>query len=185
MKLEAITRVIQLFANRVVYEAKVNAKKNAVTGNLANSIKAKTAISESQSLISFFFDAYGKYQDAGVEGVKGGRSEGKELYGRKFRYTSKGGKRGLKGMPPTAPLDRWAVRKKGFTNKIRDDKGRFIPRKTLVFLLARSIFIKGIQPTLFFTTPFKKYFTQLPEEIAQAYGEDFETEVQILINKKI
>ena len=70
MKLEAITRVIQLFANRVVYEAKVNAKKNAVTGNLANSIKAKTAISESQSLISFFFDAYGKYQDAGVEGVK-------------------------------------------------------------------------------------------------------------------
>tara|TARA_R100001591_G_scaffold111721_1_gene123563 strand:+ start:1852 stop:2418 length:567 start_codon:yes stop_codon:yes gene_type:complete len=183
MKLQKVTEVIQKFARQVVTEAKANASKDKVTGTLVNSIRSKEKITLGESLITFFMEGYGKFVDAGVEGVKGGRSEGKELYGRKFRYTSKGGKRGLKGMPPTGPLDKWVVRKKGLSKLVRDNRGRFIPRKTLVFLIAKSIFIKGLQPSLFFTLPFKKYFKQLPDQLAKAYGEDFITEIKIITAK--
>ena len=188
MILRNVTELIQEFANKVVFESKFNAQKQAVSGNLLNSISAKVTppnitTKDRQFLITFFMEGYGKFQDAGVKGVKEGESQGKKLYGKEFKYTSKGGKRGLKGMPPTGALDRWSVRKKGFTSKVRDDKGRFIKRKTLVFLLARSIFLKGIKPTLFFTKPFEKYFAELPEQLAVAYGKEFETRIKILYEK--
>jgi|TARA_X000001388_G_C2164825_1_gene97569 hypothetical protein len=188
MILRNVTELVREFANKVVYESKFNAQKQAVSGNLLNSISSKITppnitTKDRQFLIQFFMEAYGKFQDAGVKGVKEGESQGKKLYGKEFKYTSKGGKRGLKGMPPTGALDRWTVRKKGFTSKVRDDKGRFIERKTLVFLVARNIFFKGIKPTLFFTKPFTKYFAELPEQLAVAYGDEFEARVKILYEK--
>ena len=45
-------------------------------------------------------------------------------------------------------------------------------RKSLTFLIARKIFFEGIQPSLFFTRPFNKYFKTLPEEMIEKYGLD-------------
>jgi hypothetical protein len=56
----------------------------------------------------------------------------------------------------------------------RDIKGKFKSRKGLNFALARSIFEKGIKPTMFFTKPFEKYYKKLPEELIEKYGLDME-----------
>ena len=45
-------------------------------------------------------------------------------------------------------------------------------RKSLTFLIARKVFFEGIQPSLFFTRPFDKYFKKLPEEMIEKYGLD-------------
>ena len=172
-----VKRIIQTFANNVVREAKANAKKNSVTGNLVNSIKYKPPIITPRfSLIEFMMESYGKFQDKGVSGTK-------QKFDTPYSYKSKGGKRGLKGMPPAKPLDQWAIRKPGLKTRVRDAKGRFIKRKTLVFLIRKKIFEQGIKPTLFFTKPFEKYFKRLPDDLAKAYGKDFETMIKVEFKK--
>jgi hypothetical protein len=74
-------------------------------------------------------------------------------------------------MPPSNKLDSWTVRR-GIAP--RDEKGRFINRKSLTFLIARSIYLDGIKPSLFFTTPFKKYYKDLPEDLEKAFALDVE-----------
>jgi hypothetical protein len=44
----------------------------------------------------------------------------------------------------------------------------------LGFLIARSVFNKGIKPSLFFTKPFEAAFKNLPEETIQAFALDVE-----------
>ena len=102
-------------------------------------------------------EEYGFYQDRGVQGKKSGKS----LDG--YKYTNK--------MPPPKAFDKWGVRK-GIAP--RDKQGKFIKRKSLNFLIARSIFEKGIKPTLFFTKPFEKFFKRLPDELVDKYGLEVE-----------
>jgi hypothetical protein len=108
---------------------------------------------------------YGTFQDKGVSGTE-------KKYNTPYTYRDK--------MPPTRALDGWTVRK-GIAP--RDEKGRFLSRKTLTFLIARSIYRNGIKPSLFFTTPFKKYVKDLPEEIAEAFALDVEEFINF-INKQ-
>ena len=188
MKLDKLNQVLQDFGSKVVYEAKFNAQKNALSGKLLNSIRFTKKVDMRQSIVTFFMEKYGQYQDLGVKGTKKGESVGKKYYGnnfREFKYTTK--------MPPPSSFDQWVIRRGGkFNQIIRDSRGRFVKRsvdsvgfkKSLTFLIARSIFGKGIKPTLFFTKPFNKYFTNLPMEVANAYGEDFDTSVQLIFDKK-
>ena len=78
-------------------------------------------------------------------------------------------------MPPPSSLDKWSVRK-GIAP--RDKKGRFIPRQSLNFLIARSIFTYGIKPSLFFTKPFEKAFNDLPPELTNAFAIDIENSIE-------
>ena len=68
-----------------------------------------------------------------------------------------------------ANLDKWIVRK-GIAP--RDEKGRLMNRQSLKFAIAKSIFNKGIKPSLFFTKPFEKAYKNLPNELISAYGLD-------------
>jgi len=79
-------------------------------------------------------------------------------------------------MPPSKAFSGWVVRKglKG----VRDEKGRFIPRKSLQFLIARSIFRDGIKPSLFFTRPFDLGFRKLPEDLQDKFGIDLENLIE-------
>ena len=54
----------------------------------------------------------------------------------------------------------------------RDEQGRFIPRKSLVFAIAKSIKLYGIEPSNFFTDSLNKEIKNLPKEIARAYAQD-------------
>jgi len=183
MKLKKLKQVLRLFGAKVVSEAKRNAQKNALSGNLMNSI----SFQDKQNEVTFFMDAYGKYQDLGVKGTKKGKSLGKKFYGsnfREYKYTDK--------MPPPSSFDQWVIRRGGKFNRIiRDSRGRFKKRavasvgfrKSLTFLIAKSIYGKGLKPTLFFTEPFMRHYKNLPNEVANAVGDDFDTAVQIIFNQ--
>ena len=151
------------FRDTIVNEAKANLKSMGKdsTGNLSKSIEGQ--VKEMPNSISMYFqmEAYGYFQDRGVKGVKSGKSESGFKFG-----TGSGPKGGL-----TSGIEKW-VRLKGI--KGRDKKGKFITQKSLVNAIVRSIWNKGIKPSLFFTTPFEKAFKKLPDVLVQKYGLDAE-----------
>jgi hypothetical protein len=109
---------------------------------------------------------YGVFQDKGVSGVK-------KKYNTPYSYTSK--------MPPPSKMDKWIV-KKGIAP--RDKSGKFISRKSLQFMIARSIYNNGIKPSLFFTKPFEKAFKGLSKDLIEAYKLDVEQLMKNTINNK-
>ena len=68
--------------------------------------------------------------------------------------------------PPVGPIDKW-VRQKQSIKAIRDAKGRFIPRKTLVFLIRRSIGKYGYGGNNFIV----KAFDSIQPKILEKYGD--------------
>ena len=147
------------FRSNVIREAKRNLTSQNTSGRLSKSLKSYVKESKNSIQISFEMEDYGFFQDRGVQGTKSGKS----LDG--YKYTNK--------MPPPKAFDKWIV-KKGFKDTIRDKKGRFVKRKGLAFIIARSIFEKGIKTTLFFTKPFEKFYKRLPNELVEKYGLDME-----------
>jgi hypothetical protein len=99
-------------------------------------------------------EEYGFYQDKGVSGKK-------RKFNTPFSYKSK--------MPPPSAFDKWTIRR-GIAP--RNVKGQFQSRKGLNFAIARSIFEKGIKPSLFFTKPFEAGFKKLPDNLVESYGLD-------------
>ena len=165
MNLRRTKLVMNDFAKYVIQQSRSNLsrdKKN-VTKALYNSLDSQ--ILQDQKGLELIFEMleYGTYQDQGVSGTK-------KKYNTPFKYTNK--------YPNIGALDRWSVRKSQLKKKVRDSKGRFIPRKSLVFLIARNIFLKGIKPSLFFTKPFEKRFTNFINELGNGFKFDFENDLQ-------
>jgi hypothetical protein len=127
--------------------------KNA-SKKLYKSIEGDVEVYPNSIQILFTMNEYGFFQDQGVSGTE-------KKYKTPFSYTNK--------MPPPKVFDKWIMRK-GIAP--RDKNGKFISRKSLTFLIARSIFKNGIKPSLFFTKPFEKVIKRMPEEITRAYGLD-------------
>ena len=75
-------------------------------------------------------------------------------------------------MPPAKAFSQWVVRKG--LDGVRDKKGRFIKRKSMQYLIARSIYEHGIKPSMFFTKPFNQAFDKLPPELQEKFGIDIE-----------
>lgn len=161
--LENVQKLLDEFKSDVIREAKKNLSKHSSSGKLKNSLRGYVKESKNSIQISFEMEEYGFYQDKGVRGVDG------KIRNTPYRYTQRGGRGSLKGMPPPKAFDKWAVRK-GIAP--RDKEGKFLSRKSLQFMLARSVFMKGIKPTLFFTKPFEKYYKNLPKELEEKYGLD-------------
>jgi hypothetical protein len=148
------------FAKYVVQQSRSNLTKNKknVSKSLYDSIEYDLNVSPNSFSLSFIMDEYGMFQDKGVSGKK-------KKYNTPFRYTNK--------MPPIKPLADWAK----FKNiRLRNEKGQYEKGnyKTIGFLIARSIFNKGIKPSLFFTKPFEKAFERLPDELIKSFGLDLD-----------
>jgi hypothetical protein len=146
--------VLNRFIRHVVSQAKSNLSKQnkKASSKLYNSIKGEAKSFENSIGIYFEMEEYGFYQDQGVSGVK-------KKYDTPFSYKSK--------MPPPKAFDKWTVRK-GLAP--RGKGGQFKSRKGLNFAIARSIFEKGIKPSLFFTKPFEAAFKNLPDEMVEVFG---------------
>lgn len=158
---EYLKKAFDRFGRTVVDKARTNLKSQgkSVSGELSKSLDYSMKESKSGDSFSFSFlmEEYGEFQDKGVSGIK-------KRYNTPYRYKSK--------MPPRGPLDRWAVRK-GLQG-VRDAKGRFISRKSLIFLIQRSIYYKGIKPSYFFSKAFKLEFKRLPQDIREAFQLDLD-----------
>jgi len=159
MQLKETQKALNAFGKYVVQQSRTNltkGKKN-VSKRLYDSIDYEVLDGAKAVSVVFRMEDYGKYQDLGVSGVK-------KKYNTPYSYTTK--------MPPTRVFSDWVVRK-GLEG-IRDDKGRFIKRKSLQYIIARSVYMKGIKPSLFFTKPFEKAFERLPQELQEKFGIDLQ-----------
>ena len=146
--------ILEQFRDYVIQQARSNLsrlKKNS-SRKLYDSIKGEIKAMPNSLRLYFDMADYGFFQDKGVSGTK-------KKYDTPFSYTNK--------MPPPKAFDKWIV-KKGIAPRKKD--GKFTTRKGLKFAIARSIFEKGIKPSLFFTKPFEKAFKKLPDEMIEAYG---------------
>ena len=175
--LKNVQQELNRFSKYVIQQSRTNLTKDKKNSSKAlyNSLDYDINVSPNSFSLKFLMEDYGVFQDKGVSGIK-------KKYNTPFSYKSKGGKRGLKGMPPPNKMDKWIVRNSSFFKGVRGKDGKFLPRKTLQFLVARSIFFKGIKPSLFFTKPFKKAFTNLDKDIIKAYQLDVEELLKFTTN---
>jgi hypothetical protein len=164
MKTENIERYLNSFGKQVVNRAKGGLQKAKGGGTaLENSIRFEVVKDADGFTVQFYMAYYGEFVDKGVSGNKKRRSyknyEGKTLPS-PYKYTNK--------QPPSGVLDKWVVRK-GIAP--RDEGGRFIPRKSLVFLIAKKIKRDGIQGLSFFQKPLglglKQFGTDLLDNVAE------------------
>ena len=177
MRLEAVKKTVNKFAQIVLSQAKKTLQRKGSTGNLANSLKYELTEVEKGFIISFFGIEYADFVDKGVKGAikdKSGAIKNKD--DRFYAYTTK--------MPPPSKLDKWIVRKGLAPRQNGKFTGRKINtvgfKKSIQFLVARSIYSKGIKASLFFTKPFEKEDKSLANSIVN----DFLIEIDNKIDKK-
>jgi hypothetical protein len=170
MEKSEVQKALERFRDHVVSISKrnlTNKQKNS-SKKLYNSIKGKVKANPNSFEIEFTMEDYGVFQDAGVSGTK-------KKYNTPYSYKSK--------MPPVKAFDKWLVRK-GIAPR---DKGKFTSRKSLAFLIARSVYRNGIKPSLFFTKPFEAAYKNLPQELIDKYGLDaielFNEQIDEIIRK--
>jgi hypothetical protein len=72
--------------------------------------------------------------------------------------------------PPLSAIDRWSVVKPGMSG-IRDKEGKFIPRKTLNFLRARSIAKYGYYKTDFVNKAINNVIDEITTKLGDAAGQ--------------
>ena len=163
-----IQELLDDFKDKVVKEAKKNLKSN---GTLKNSIKGFVKESPNSIQITFEMEDYGAFVDKGVKGAKSSRKGNKQnkspyKFGTNSSLIGKA-KGGMSGI-----MTKW-VKQKGFQWKDKKT-GRFMSYKSMGYIIARSIYSKGLKPSLFFTKPYEKYFKRLPDELVEKYGLDME-----------
>ncbi len=156
MQKTEVQKELERFRDYVISQSRRNLsrlKKNS-SKRLYESIKGDVKAMPNSISIQFTMEDYGIFQDAGVSGKK-------KKYNTPYSYKSK--------MPPPKAFDKWIVRK-GLSPRTKG--GQFKNRKSLSFAIARSVFMNGIKPSLFFTKPFEAAYKRLPEELVEKYGLD-------------
>ena len=151
-------QALEKYAKYVIQQSRSNLsrKKHNASGNLYKSLSYKIQANR----VKFLSDEYGSYLDQGVRGAESYYAD-RATSSSPFRFTNK--------MPPSKAFDKWTVRK-GIAP--RDKEGKFISRKSLNYLIARSIYRKGIRATLFFTKPFERGLDLYGDEIISGYIDD-------------
>ena len=164
------------FAKYVISQSRANltrGKKN-VTRELYDSLKGNVKVSKNSFQLSFLMEDYGVFQDKGVRG----KTSSAKAPNSPFRFGTGTGKKG--GL--TKGIDKW-VRRRGF--QFRDKKtGRFMSYESTAFLITRSIYNKGMKPSLFFTKPFEKAFKNIDQDLIKAFKLDVEQLMKNSINNK-
>lgn len=159
MQLEEVNKALNQFAKDVVIGAKREiTRQGKGGGNLSKLLDYDLNASKNSFYLEFLGADYMDFVDRGVSGKE-------RRYDTPYRFTNK--------MPPRKEILKWVNKKR---MRLKDDKGRFVKngQNSLAFLIQRSIFKKGLKPSLFFTKPFEKHFKKLPKELEIAYALDIE-----------
>ena len=155
------------YAKYVIQQSRTNLTKNKNGGGeLYNSLAYEIVEDDYDILVKFLMEDYGAFQDQGVKGSKSVYSQSAKS---PFKYTNK--------MPPTRVFDQWVIKRKIAP---RDKKGRFLSRKTLKYLIAKSIFEKGLKATNFFSKPFEKGINKYLTDFENGFVSDIKNEIKDL-----
>ena len=152
------------FAKYVIQQARTNLSKQKknVSSDLYGSLGYDLNVSPNSFGLEFYMLPYGEFIDKGVHGKKSSYIEARNS---PYAYTNK--------KPPIEPLMEWAKKK---SIRLRDEKGKYKKGnyRTIGFILQKSIYEKGIKPSLFFTKPFEKAFDNLPQELVDRFALDID-----------
>ncbi len=156
------------YAKYVIQQSRTNLTKNKsnVSNELYNSLAYEIVEDDYDILVKFLMEDYGAFQDQGVKGSKSVYSQSAKS---PFKYTNK--------RPPTRVFDQWVIKRKIAP---RDKKGRFLSRKTLKYLIAKSIFEKGLKATNFFSKPFEKGINKYLIDFENGFVSDIKNEIKDL-----
>jgi len=161
---------IKRFRDYVIQQSRSNLTKSGHnnTKSLYNSIKGEIVNDKGYTIVGFQMDDYGMFVDKGVKG----KTSSLKAPDSPFKFGSGTGKKG--GL--TKGINKW-VKQKGF--QFRDRKsGKFLSYDSTAYLITRSIFHKGIKPSLFFTKPFEAgYKKYIDVDLIKAFSHDVETMV--------
>ena len=174
--LSNVEKELKNFAKYVVTKSRMNLRssdKNS-SGDLSRSLDSDVKVSKNSFQLAFMMEDYGVFQDKGVRG----KSSSAKAPNSPFKFgTGTGRKGGL-----SEGINKWVKRKRF---QFRDKKsGRFLSYDSTAFLISRSIYQKGIAPSLFFTKPFEKAFKNLNKDLIEAYKLDVEQLMNNTINNK-
>jgi len=178
-KLESLDKEINKFKRAVVRAARLNLSKlgKNATGNLSKRITIKVVVNEFN--ISVTPDAgkstYWDFVDQGVQGVMTNRKAPDSP----FRFGTETGPKG-KLVPA---IDRWTVVKP--VMDVRDKKGRFIPRKRLVRMIARNVYLHGLETTNFVSEPLMAQWAKREKDIMAALADDIGKVVDKIVPSKV
>jgi len=177
--LENLKAELDKFRKRVITEAKKNLTRQGkkASGKLYNDLDSDLEVYKSGNFaLEFDLGQYGSFVDEGVKGAAPSRVKGGKQKAPNSRFKFKPNKKSI----PTKVLDKWVTRK-GLSP--RNKKGQFATRKSLKFLIARSIHAQGLKPSLFFTRPFNNEFAKLSDELVEAFGLDIDEFLKYTLNK--
>ena len=151
---------LKRYADFVVNKSRENLSKGGRFGthNKSGALSRSIEYKISNGKVSFLALDYGEYLDQGVKGAKSTYPESSQS---PFRYRDK--------RPPASAFDKWSV-KSGIAP--RDKEGKFIKRKSLNYIIANSIYRKGIRATMFFTKPFEEALPLFEDDFLDAFLND-------------
>ncbi len=134
------------------------------TGALYNSMKVFVGSNQHAMYVNITPQVdYWEYVDKGVQGAS------KNIFPKQsespFKFGSGRGKPGLRGA-----IDRWTTQKN--IQGTRDEQGRFVARKSIVFLITRAIWHRGLKPSLFISGTWKRLRIKALNILAVAIGKD-------------
>tara|TARA_R110000822_G_scaffold179134_2_gene318980 strand:- start:1385 stop:1975 length:591 start_codon:yes stop_codon:yes gene_type:complete len=135
------------------------------TGTLYNSIPVQVGTDNNGFFVNLTPKAhYWEFVDKGVQGAKKNIFTGQSKS--PFKFGSGKGPRGLRGA-----IDKWVVQKN--LRGSRDAQGRFVPRKSMTFLISKAIYTRGLKPTFFMANTKKKIKNKALKWLSQAIGKDY------------
>ena len=179
MNLNNTIQAMQKLGGNVVKEGKAILKKKKKTtssNTLYNDFDYLVTADKDSVTLQFEFggaEDYWDFVDEGVRGAGGYKGKGKMRgQGSPFKFSNK--------MPPRGAIDRWIVSK---PLKAARSNGKFIPRKSLAFLIQRAIFQRGLTRTQFFSKPFTEQLNKQTNAIVEAFGNDLEKQLELVIGK--
>ncbi len=158
---------IKRFRDYVIQQSRSNLSKTGHNNSksLYNSLKGEVVTENGYTIVGFQMADYGTFVDLGVKG----KTSSNKAPDSPYKFGSGTGKKG--GL--TKGINQW-VKQKGF--QFRNKQGKFLSYDSTAYLITRSIFHKGIKPSLFFTKPFEAgYKKYIDVDLMKAFGQDIET----------
>jgi len=170
--LKTVEATLQKFVNYVVQQSRSNLTKSGRknTGGLYNSIKGEVVSDKGYSIIGFSYADYVDFIDNGVKG----KSSSAKAPNSPYRFGTGSGKKG--GL--TNSIEKW-VKNKGI--QFRDkNTGKYMSYKQTSFLISRSVYNKGITPSLFFTKPYNEAVKKfLGSDLMKAASQDVDIIIDV------
>lgn len=177
MELKEVNSVLIRFRNYVIQQSRSNLSKGGknVSKELYNSLKGEVVTQDNYSIVGFSMADYGMFQDKGVRGA----SSSAKAPNSPFRFGTGTGKKGglIKSILEWVQAKRFQFRNK--------ENGKFMSYQQTGYLISRSIFQKGIKPSLFFTKPFEAgYKKYIDTDLMKAFSQDIDTMIDYNLKDK-